>query len=332
MQIKHSKHWLRSLMSTEKGGLRIDFSVDDKYLFEKFEVHFRKHYGSKADTPWKKMTRYQMLIKYIGEQGSLFLPEWDAFFLYKIEQLAKTDRSVAKQYFTEIRGATLLKFEYWLRYLSDIELGSLENESNFGECTLKSENFNGRCLSIVIDNKAEKVLVYKDVLIQGWEVPGAVFIDEVALCSFEKVKNIYRYGLMHLSGKMILTPTLAWINDQLTDTKLVRFKKENKYGYINLNGEVVVDPIFDQVIGDNVTDTLAWTGYLTIKINNKFGLMDMSLNEILPCIYDEVEVYDEGTFGEKEDYLFTAKVNGRADEVFRLVNDKLMLVKPNDNL
>ncbi len=65
---------------------------------------------------------------------------------------------------------------------------------------------------------------------------------------------------------------------------LVRVKSGCYYGVIKLNGEIVLDTIYDFIpfdIGDHIV----------VKRNNKYGIMDLNGRTILPITYDYISTY-----------------------------------------
>ncbi|NMA94130.1 MAG: hypothetical protein GX975_05655 [Clostridiales bacterium] len=68
---------------------------------------------------------------------------------------------------------------------------------------------------------------------------------------------------------------------------LVLVQKDNKFGFINKNGELAIPFIYD--FAKSFSDGMA-----LVEKNGKFGYIDTSGKEVIPCIYDDVSMFSEG--------------------------------------
>ena len=59
----------------------------------------------------------------------------------------------------------------------------------------------------------------------------------------------------------------------------------NRWGYINLDGELVIPYQYQEIIGNMEFKD----GYAIVKKNNLYGCIDVNGNEIVPCIYKEYD-------------------------------------------
>lgn len=64
----------------------------------------------------------------------------------------------------------------------------------------------------------------------------------------------------------------------------VRFKKDNKFGYLNSKGKIVILNNFEEAGSFS-------NGYSIVKVNDKSGIIDTFGNELLPIVYDEIRRY-----------------------------------------
>jgi hypothetical protein len=73
------------------------------------------------------------------------------------------------------------------------------------------------------------------------------------------------------------------------DLAYVRFKKEDKYGFINKEGQIVIPPTIESQF------CLGFSGGLAgLEINEKFGFINKSMEEVIPFKYDWVNPFQDG--------------------------------------
>ena len=86
------------------------------------------------------------------------------------------------------------------------------------------------------------------------------------------IKNVSFLGLLHND--------LAKVNfgGTFTNNKVIG----GKWGFVNRNGKIVVNPEFDYVF--NFSEGIA-----AVKVGDKYGFIDTTGVLIVPCEYDEVE-------------------------------------------
>lgn len=90
----------------------------------------------------------------------------------------------------------------------------------------------------------------------------------------------YKYGFIDTTGKVVIAPFEA---DLVTDfcDGLASFQREDKWGVIDRNGNIVVEPKFDDVVK-------YCQGVAPYRIKDKFGLIDKAGNVITEPIYDYI--------------------------------------------
>ena len=68
---------------------------------------------------------------------------------------------------------------------------------------------------------------------------------------------------------------------------LAAIKVDKKWGYVDVNGEIVIQPIYDDC--KDFSEGLA-----AVKISDKWGFIDIENKLKIPTIYDEVSSFDKG--------------------------------------
>ena len=94
-------------------------------------------------------------------------------------------------------------------------------------------------------------------------------------------------------------------------TQILRYKENDKYGLISINGSEITPAIYESI------DTLEYKdGILKVKKDGKYGLIDINGNEIVKPEYNSITTdgyYNESSKYEKAGYI----VNVRTDEGYR---------------
>lgn len=126
--------------------------------------------------------------------------------------------------------------------------------------------------SSVVNSKGEKIFEdYKDV--------SALITSESSLLDLEK--NVLRYkkdglyGLINLDGEVVTEPIYEEISSLKNRPGRILVKKDDKYGVLDSNGKIVVPISYYSIVGDEYCEdenAYANTGYIvSIKTNN--GIM-----------------------------------------------------------
>lgn len=94
-------------------------------------------------------------------------------------------------------------------------------------------------------------------------------------------------------------------------TNILRYKENDKYGLVGIDGKQITKPIYDSI------ETLEYKdGILKVKQNDKYGLININGEEIVKCEYNSITTdgyYDQDTKYEKAGFI----VNVRTDEGYR---------------
>ena len=125
-------------------------------------------------------------------------------------------------------------------------------------------------------------------------------------------------GACDLKGKLVLQPIYEWIGAKGNG---MGFLKNGKFGFANVQGKVVHQAIFDQIIEEGGLLVVRKNGLLGIldadgkwvhqpifsevetgsgevtkvKKGNFWGAVDLNGKQIVPCIYEKISNFDEGT-------------------------------------
>ena len=144
---------------------------------------------------------------------------------------------------------------------------------------------------------------------------GLEYFESHKLFFGEKDK---KFGLFDMEGNNISPFIYDSHSDWWESDELIFVEKGRKFGFINNNGDEIIPCIYDEVQGfkngyASVRDGDTWklisttgvpifidiekdsfvikTDMICIKKQGKFGIIDFNGNEIIPCIYDKIDVY-----------------------------------------
>lgn len=123
--------------------------------------------------------------------------------------------------------------------------------------------------------EADKSLAETDLIDTNFEVKTTGIVSEInSKLGFLKVRvgDEYKYYNYRLEEKNV--------KDVLTTSTLYLSKKGDKYGYIDKNGEVIVDYIYDDATEQNIY------GFASVNINGKWGVIDSNGKAIVQPVYD----------------------------------------------
>lgn len=168
------------------------------------------------------------------------------------------------------------------------------------------------------------------------DVSGKVILEN----KYEKIDNIYgnNYYVIEEEGKQKVinqTGETLNINDfnkimQISNSGIV-FEKDNKYGVVNFEGEIIIKPIYDYLEEIN-------TNVYKAKLNEKNGIIDLDESQKLPYEYTNI-YFDKNVqvyIAENEDFTssiinsnFEIKITGIISEINK--EKKYIKVKVNDD-
>jgi len=83
-------------------------------------------------------------------------------------------------------------------------------------------------------------------------------------------------------------------------------KKDNKLAFMNYNGEILTDFIYEEMAFGDYPYYPSFESYLGVYRDGKMGLLDLQTGrESIPCVYDGFELLDEGFILAREDSHYT---------------------------
>ncbi|MCR5186129.1 MAG: WG repeat-containing protein [Clostridia bacterium] len=102
-----------------------------------------------------------------------------------------------------------------------------------------------------------------------------------------RFSNAGKYGLIDFRGNIVIDPLYDNIEVVPGIKKSLYIEKDGKKGLINsTTGEIIIEPQYSEII--SCTDRHE-TGYIVKDDKNKYGLIMTDKNQILECKYDEIK-------------------------------------------
>lgn len=135
----------------------------------------------------------------------------------------------------------------------------------------------------IINEKGELILEpkYEEIIIPN--ANKAVFIckneDE------QKILNDKNEEILTQYENIEPIQLINIITESAYETNVLKYQKDGKYGLINLEGEKIADPKYDEISSLGYKD-----GEVLIKENNKYGILNtITGTTIIKTIYDSIE-------------------------------------------
>ena len=116
-----------------------------------------------------------------------------------------------------------------------------------------------------------------------WHSPTALGYHS----TYRKVNDVRRYGFHELPGRNLVVERRF---DGVHSTFSEGFggvKVHGKWGFVNANDEVVVEPVYDQVFPFS-------EGRAVVKSGDRFGLIDATGKQVVEVDYDHISSFSEG--------------------------------------
>ena len=107
--------------------------------------------------------------------------------------------------------------------------------------------------------------------------------------NFVRVKCGYRYGVIKLNGEIILEPIYDFIDFNIGSHFVVQ--RNNKYGIIDLNGRAILPITYDDISRYGGEGNSPENLFYRVRMNNKIGLMNQRMQLVIPIQYDDIS-YD----------------------------------------
>lgn len=147
-----------------------------------------------------------------------------------------------------------------------------------------------------IDEKNKQLFAEYDQVevIQNYDNQNNLWYEENCL----KVKRNNKYGLIDLSGKVLLDCNYDSIESILGINNSLILTKDGKKGLASVTGSVIIENEYEEITA--LTDKYE-NGYIVKNGEGKFGIIGTSKKIILPVQYEEIKkVYAEDTYVAKE--------------------------------
>jgi hypothetical protein len=107
---------------------------------------------------------------------------------------------------------------------------------------------------------------------------------------FSEFYEVSKYGFIDSYGNPHFTSYFQFISEPQDD--LILIKKENLYGYFNLEGVKVIDFKYQEATDFSL-------GYASVKINNKWGVINKTGKFVINPSYQEISKFSDGLAGVK---------------------------------
>lgn len=149
-----------------------------------------------------------------------------------------------------------------------------------------------------LNNKADRIKVYSNGKIDDKNNKGKVNNRNLYKNINRKRKSMYECSA--LVGKKLKLKHTEYKEEKLSKDSLIKYKRNNKYGFKDLKGKIIIPPIYDEVF--NFSENLA-----CVEKDNKYGYIDRNNNLVIPYNYDLAMSFSEGlacvSIGEKSGYI-----------------------------
>lgn len=153
---------------------------------------------------------------------------------------------------------------------------------------MNQEQYKKYCdvLEVAVDASVDTIKsAYKD-LVSVWHPDRFENKEHLQQKATEKLKciNEARDSLLTYISNYGVYPFTTKAAAKST-SPLITIRSGKKYGFINVDGEIVIDPIYEQAIDYP-------NGYASVKQNNKWGLIDPALNMIFDHTFEYPITFD----------------------------------------
>lgn len=107
--------------------------------------------------------------------------------------------------------------------------------------------------------------------------------------NFVRVKLGYRYGVIKLNGEVVLEPVYDFICFNIGNHFIVEMNK--KYGIIELNGRTILPITYDDISRYGEERNSSENLFYRVRMNNKVGLINQRMQQVIPIQYEDIS-YD----------------------------------------
>lgn len=151
-------------------------------------------------------------------------------------------------------------------------------------CTYDVNYETGEYKTKVLNKENKEIFTdYEQVeAIQNMDSNNQLWYEENVL----RIKKDGKYGIMNLDGKVVVEPQYDEIVAVSGIKNAYKVKKDNLYGIVDVAGTQILNVNYSDITNlgkDNKS------GYIVKDQNGKFGIVDYSANQVLECKYDSIE-------------------------------------------
>lgn len=112
-------------------------------------------------------------------------------------------------------------------------------------------------------------------------------------CGVSRFKNKNMCGFLNLDGEIVIPPVYENVSDYKEGIAV--FRRGGKCGVINLENEIIVNPIYEDIDAFS-SGWFSWIflahGFLEVTQNSKVGLINKNGEIQLNCDYNQIDVID----------------------------------------
>lgn len=158
------------------------------------------------------------------------------------------------------------------------------------------------------DNEKYGVVDYSDKQVLE---PKYDEIKQITGCNLYVVTESGKQKIINKTGKDIVTKgfdEIISISENTGDTSGIIFKKSEKYGFMNLSGEILIEAKYDKLIQ-------AAQGYLIVKEDGKYGVIDTKENIKIDYKYSTITYSKEADIYIAEDEKYNSQIYNTDFEV-----------------
>lgn len=150
-------------------------------------------------------------------------------------------------------------------------------------CTYNINEETGTYQTKAINSKNEEILTEYDQVevLQNIDENDNVWYEENIL----RIKKADKYGLIDLNGKVLLPTEYDEISVLKGIENSIIIKKDGKVGLVNDNGSTIIEVAYKEIknLGKTYKD-----GYITVNENGKYGIIGATKKQILENKYEDI--------------------------------------------
>lgn len=135
-------------------------------------------------------------------------------------------------------------------------------------------------------------------------------IDPFFRTNFAAVNVNDKYGFINKKGEIVIQPIYEKADG--FNKGLAAVKVDNKWGFIDTLGNFIIQPKYDETYGFDYS----YTSWAVVEVNQKYGIIDRSGNYLLEPIYARLNISDSSLLAEAE------IIDNRGSPKYGMLNEK----------